>query len=241
MTSSAVRRFTTPGEDDLGARVITNLSGLAISLLPNGGLFAIEHRHKRGRTRLNLVEGSPLDGGIARLYLRVRAPEPALTMAAGANADIRFGANVDRFVWRGATKDVRHDVSLWLHPRQPLWLWRMDIVNDGTAAVTCDALLVQDVGLGERGFPHEQRGLRVAVHRSPYRPTSRVRAGRDEPPEPSAGWQASLGRARLLRRRRRLRHRRDATVRPGLSRRRRARSQGGAAEPTAPARVRLPC
>ena len=152
MTSSAVRRFTTPGEDDLGARVITNLSGLAISLLPNGGLFAIEHRHKRGRTRLNLVEGSPLDGGIARLYLRVRAPEPALTMAAGANADIRFGANVDRFVWHGATKDVRHDVSLWLHPRQPLWLWRMDIVNDGTAAVTCDALLVQDVGLGERGF-----------------------------------------------------------------------------------------
>ena len=152
MTSSAVRRFTTPGEDDLGLLCITNRSGLSISLLPNGGLFAVEHHHKRGRTRLNLVEGSPLDGGIARLYLRVRAPEPALTMAAGANADIRFGANVDRFVWHGATKGVRHEASLLLHPRQPLWLWRMDIVNDGRAAVTCDALLVQDVGLGERGF-----------------------------------------------------------------------------------------
>jgi cellobiose phosphorylase len=152
MKRSAVRKFTAPGESGLGLRTITSRSGLTISLLPNGGLFAIEHRHERGRTRLSLVEGSPLDGGIARLYLRVRAPEAALTMAAGANADLRSGATDDRFVWHGVSRDVAHKVSLWLHPRHPLWLWRMEVVNDGSAAVTCDALLAQDVGLAERGF-----------------------------------------------------------------------------------------
>ncbi len=66
MTSSAVRRFTTPGEDDLGLLRITNRSGeLSSACSPTGVLFAVEHHHKRGRTRLDLVEGSPLDGGIA--------------------------------------------------------------------------------------------------------------------------------------------------------------------------------
>lgn len=152
MKRGALRRFTTPGEDSLGVREITSRSGLAIGLLPNGSLFAIEHRHEGGRTRLSLVEGSPMDGGIARLYLRLRAPEPTMALAAGARADLRVGAADDRFVWQGATAGVAHKVSLWLHPQQPLWLWRVEVVNDGATAVTCDALLVQDVGLGERAF-----------------------------------------------------------------------------------------
>ena len=70
-----LRNFTTPREDDLGLRRISNLSGLSISVLPNGCVFAIEHQHERGRTLINQVQGSPLDGGIARLYLRVGAAE----------------------------------------------------------------------------------------------------------------------------------------------------------------------
>ena len=152
MKGAAFRRFTTPGEEALGMRRISSRSGMTIGLLPNGSLFAIEHRDDRGRTRLSLVEGSPLDCGLARLYLRLRAPEPALALAAGARAELRVGAAEDRFVWRGATAGVTHKVSLWLHPRRPLWLWRLELANDGARAVTCDALFVQDVGLGERAF-----------------------------------------------------------------------------------------
>ncbi|MFO1046912.1 MAG: hypothetical protein U1E52_03290 [Geminicoccaceae bacterium] len=152
MKGAALRRFTTPGEDALGMRRISSRSGLTIGLLPNGSPFAIEHRHERGRIRLSLMEGSPLDGGIARLYLRLRSPEPALTMAAGANVHLRLGAREDRFVWQGATCGVAHKVTLWLHPRQPLWLWLLELVNDSATAVSCDALLMQDVGLGERAF-----------------------------------------------------------------------------------------
>ena len=129
MTSLAARTFKTPGESDLGLRRITNQSGLSISVLPNGCVFAIEHRHERGRTLINQVQGSPLDGGIARLYLRIRAPEPAVAEAVGPGAKVSFGAAADRFTWDGATSGVRHRVSLWLHPQHQLWLWRVDVAN----------------------------------------------------------------------------------------------------------------
>jgi 1,2-beta-oligoglucan phosphorylase len=148
----AVRTFETPRENDLGLRRIANPSGLALSVLPNGCVFAIEHQHERGRTLLNQVQGSPLDGGIARLYLRVRAPDPAIAEAVGPSAQVSLGAAADRFTWAGATGSVRHHVSLWLHPQHRLWLWRVEVANTGTGPVSCDAILVQDVGLGDRGF-----------------------------------------------------------------------------------------
>ena len=92
----------------LACVAITNESGLSLSVLPNGCVFAIEHQHERGRTLINQVQGSPLDGGIARLYLRIRAPEPAVAEAVGPGAQVSFGATADRFTWDGATAGVRH-------------------------------------------------------------------------------------------------------------------------------------
>ena len=108
MTPPAVRTIETPRDSDLGLRRIANPSGLALSVLPNGCVFAIEHQHERGRTLINQVQGSPLDGGIARLYLRIRAPKPAVGEAVGPGAQVSFGATADRFTWDGATAGVRH-------------------------------------------------------------------------------------------------------------------------------------
>jgi 1,2-beta-oligoglucan phosphorylase len=152
MTRPAARLITTPRENDLGLCRIANQSGLSLSALPNGCVFAIEHGQERGRTRINQVQGSPLDGGIARLYLRIRAAEPAVAEAVGPGAKISFGATDDRFTWGGTAGGLRHQVSLWLHPRHKLWLWRVEVANAGTQPVACDAILVQDVGLGDRGF-----------------------------------------------------------------------------------------
>jgi 1,2-beta-oligoglucan phosphorylase len=152
MTRLAVRTFETPGEGGIGLRRIANQSGLAISVLPNGCLFAIEHQHERGRTLINQVQGSPLDGGIARLYLRIRGAEPTVAETVGPGAQVSFGATADRFTWDGTTDGVRHRVSLWLHPQHQLWLWLLDVANSRSGAVACDAILVQDVGLGDRGF-----------------------------------------------------------------------------------------
>ncbi|MGH6900071.1 MAG: GH36-type glycosyl hydrolase domain-containing protein [Geminicoccaceae bacterium] len=152
MTPPAVCTLETPGERDLGLRTIANQAGLSISVLPNGCVFAIAHRHERGRTMINQVQGSPLDGGIARLYLRIRAPEPLVAEAVGPGAKVGFSVGDDRFAWDGATGGVRHLVTLWLHPRHNLWLWRLEVANRRAVEVTCDAILVQDVGLGDRGF-----------------------------------------------------------------------------------------
>ena len=57
-------RFETPKEADLGLVRIANTAGMAISVLPNGCLFAIEHQTGAGRILINQVHGSPLGGGI---------------------------------------------------------------------------------------------------------------------------------------------------------------------------------
>ena len=144
--------FETPRESDLGLSRISSRSGLSISVLPNGCVFAIEHQHERGRTLINQTHGSPLDGGIGRLYLRLGVGKPVVVEAVGAGAKVGFGAADDRFTWEGASAGLRHSVSLWLHPRHNLWLWRVQVANAGAEPVTCDATLVQDVGLGARGF-----------------------------------------------------------------------------------------
>lgn len=152
MTTPASRTFTTPREADLGLRRITNAAGLSISVLPNGCVFAIEHEDSRGRTLVNQVLGSPLDGGIGRLFLRTGAPKAKVVQAVGPYADLRLGAADDRFVWEGESFGIRHRVTLWLHPREAMWFWRVEATNTLRLDVPCDAILVQDVGLGGRGF-----------------------------------------------------------------------------------------
>ena len=153
MTPLAVRTFETPHESDLGLRRIANPSGLAISVLPNGCVFAIEHQHERGRTLINQVQGSPLDGGIARLYLRIRAPEPAVAEAvgprrAGQLRRRRRSLHLGRRDWRRAAQRL----AVAAPAAQALAVAGRGREHRHAEAVSCDAILVQDVGLGDRGF-----------------------------------------------------------------------------------------
>ena len=84
--------------------------------------------------------------------LRVGATKPAVAEAVGAGAEHGFGAASDRFTWEGEAAGLRYGVALWLHPCHNLWLWRVNVENAGARPVACDAALVQDIGLGNRGF-----------------------------------------------------------------------------------------
>ena len=150
MTRGGTRTFTTPRETDLGLRRIANAAGLSIGVLPNGCIFEIAH--ERGRIMINQVQGSPLAGGIARLYLCARDPEAFVAQAVGPAAQVRFGAARERFVWEGASNGLEHRAVLWLDQDQNVWLWRLDVRNARATGFPCDALLVQDIGLGGRGF-----------------------------------------------------------------------------------------
>lgn len=142
----------TPRQDDLGLVRIVNSDGLSISLLPNGALFAIEHTQGDHRIMINQSLALPIAGSMGRLYLRAGGAEPVILPLAGPEARCRFGAADDRFLWEGEQCGMHHQVCLWLHPDSNLWLWRVAVVNRRDRGLPCDAVLIQDLGLGERSF-----------------------------------------------------------------------------------------
>ncbi|QBR72948.1 cellobiose phosphorylase [Beijerinckiaceae bacterium] len=150
---SGQRSWKTPREKDLGLHWIENQAGMRIGVLPNGCLFSIEHRRPGGgATMINQVLGSPIDGGIGRLYLRSGGEPPLCIEIVGPNARGLSLAASDCFVWEGETAGLRHRATLSLHPNETAWLWRLDVTNNGAAARSLDAILIQDLGLGDRGF-----------------------------------------------------------------------------------------
>ncbi|MGA2636365.1 GH36-type glycosyl hydrolase domain-containing protein [Methylocella sp.] len=143
------RNWTTPRDDSLGLSRIENGGGLSISALPNGCIFSIEHRHEGGAILINQLLGSPIDGSVQRIYLRIEGDAPIEIV--GPGADIQFGASPDCFIWAGETQGVSHRVALFLEPNRPAWIWRVELENHGRGRAM-DAVLVQDIGLGGRGF-----------------------------------------------------------------------------------------
>jgi 1,2-beta-oligoglucan phosphorylase len=152
-TSRSPTNFlTTPGVEDLGLVSISNRNGLSVNVLPSGAIFAIEHKRGKQRIMINQVLASPVAGGMGRLFLRTGGPEPMILPTVGAEASCSVGAAVDRFVWQGEQHGLRHQVCLWLHPDSDVLFWRFDVVNRGDRELPCDAVLIQDLGLGEQGY-----------------------------------------------------------------------------------------
>ena len=146
------RTLETPRENDLGLHCVRNGSGLEIRVLPNGCLHALEHQGERVRVLINQIHGAPVQGGIARLYLRVSGAAPEMVEAVGPGARVAFGAGAQGVSWEGEAAGLRHRVTLGLHPTLNLWLWRVEVENRGPETRACGAILVQDIGLGSRGF-----------------------------------------------------------------------------------------
>ena len=146
------RSWTLPRDAALGLMRIENCAGLSISALPNGCIFAIEHRREGRAAMINQVLGSPLGGGIGRIYLRSGGPAPLCIEMVGPGANVRFAASQEGFAWEGEAGGLRHRVSLHLHPRELAWFWCIGIDNKSDAEICTDTILIQDLGLGDRGF-----------------------------------------------------------------------------------------
>lgn len=150
--SAGKRSWKTPRDRDLGLQRVENQAGLSISVLPNGCIFSIEHLHPDGPILINQLLGSPAGDGIGRIYLRIAGEAPFAVQTAGADASARFGACDRGFAWEGETRGIRYCLTLLLHPSKAAWLWSLEATNAGAAARSLDAVLIQDIGLGERGF-----------------------------------------------------------------------------------------
>ncbi|KAA0686365.1 cellobiose phosphorylase [Neorhizobium sp. P12A] len=152
MSSESSRSFQTPRREELGLFTLNNEAGLSVSALPNGTLFSIDYGDPKGSVMINQVLGSPIYGGIGRLYLRIGGAEPRVAQIVGPKAAVQFSKDAGGFSWTGETSGVRHTVRLELLPKEATWFWRVSLENQGKTAVPADLILVQDVGLGDRGF-----------------------------------------------------------------------------------------
>src|SRR5580700_6560705 len=152
MLHSRIEILTTPRRDDLGLLRIANDTGLSISVLPSGAIFAIEHTQANRRIMINQTLALPIANGMGRLYLRLGGPQRAILPVMGPEPRLRVGASDDRYVWEGEGSGASHRVTLWLHPRLNAWFWRAEVANRRDEEFSCDAVFIQDLGLGDQGF-----------------------------------------------------------------------------------------
>jgi cellobiose phosphorylase len=152
MPVSQTQLLRTPRTEDLTLRRLSNAAGFQISVLPNGGIFTVEHVEDGRRIMVNRTFGSSVAGGMGRLCLRVGGAQPQILALAGAGALCRSGATAECFVWSGESGGIAHEVSLQLHGAENLWLWHVQVRNCRNAMLPCDAILIQDLGLGDPGF-----------------------------------------------------------------------------------------
>jgi 1,2-beta-oligoglucan phosphorylase len=152
MSHSPTEILMTPRQDDLGLVRVVNRAGFSISRLPNGAIFAMEHTRESRRIMINQLLALPVASGMGRLCLRTGGAEPMILPVVGPEARCRVGAADDRFVWKGEQSGVHHQVSLWLHQSSNVWLWVVDVINRRDTELPCDAVIIQDIGLGEQGF-----------------------------------------------------------------------------------------
>ncbi len=146
------RLLTTPRADDLQLSRLRNACEFEVAVLPNGAIFALEHVSTRGRIMVNRSFGSPVAGGMGRLYVRVGGEAPAVLTVAGAQADCRIGAAQQCFIWQGERGGIAHQVTLQLQADRNVWLWIVQLRNQRSEALPCDALLIQDLGVGDPVF-----------------------------------------------------------------------------------------
>ena len=91
MLDSSIEILTTPHRDDLGLLRIANGSGLSVSVLPTGAIFAIEHTEANRRIVVNQTLALPIGNGMARLYLRLGGPQPTILPVMGPETPLRVG------------------------------------------------------------------------------------------------------------------------------------------------------
>ena len=126
------------------AATLRHASGLTIELLENGCVFAIRH----GGILASQVLGSPLEGGLANLWIRRWTDAGAdAAPVLGPASDSRFRASSRGAIWEGRVDGVAYTCSLRLGGHRATWFWTVRLVNETTDPVTLDVVLAQDLGI----------------------------------------------------------------------------------------------
>ncbi|MEM9914037.1 MAG: hypothetical protein AAF911_03655 [Planctomycetota bacterium] len=143
--------FTTLTEPEFEQRIIENPAGVRVSVLANGCLQWI----MVGPTMVNLFVGQPLSGGAMRLLIRQhrdgRVYYENIFGSGVKHTDTVVSVHSHGFTWTGRWEDLSYQLDLLLHESRPAWCWKLAVKNHSEAKAVVDAVLVQDVGIADRG------------------------------------------------------------------------------------------
>ncbi|WP_028546593.1 GH36-type glycosyl hydrolase domain-containing protein [Paenibacillus taiwanensis] len=101
-----------------------------------------------GRTMINQLMTSPIDGSLNNLYLRIHsATGITFYPLLGIHSNSTVFANEKSMIWKGIVEEIEYEVTFALTD-QSIWFW--DVVTRGHG-VKIDVIYGQDVGIADTG------------------------------------------------------------------------------------------
>ena len=140
-----MKSFETP--IPTGPAEITNSSLLRLQFGPGGNLLAVRH----GTVLINQVIPCSVEDGLMRLAARKLGPVPEIIPLMGLMAD-HAGREISAssMTWKGQKHGIAHKATVFLHPEQPTWFWRVRLQNLTKETLRLDVLHGQDLGLAHQ-------------------------------------------------------------------------------------------
>lgn len=123
---------------------VVQAGDLRFTFWKSGDLYHAES----GRTMINQLMLSPLDGSLANLYLRVHQPSGiAFYPLVGIRSSSRFTSTGEYARWEGTAGGVKYRVT-FTPTEKGVWFWDVTAQGEG---LTIDIVYGQDVGIADTG------------------------------------------------------------------------------------------
>jgi cellobiose phosphorylase len=126
---------------------IANPAGLSIELNTNGSIRRMDH----GDIMLNLFLGNEAEGGLVNIHLRRLGDRVETIPLIGPGGPAAYDTDERGLFGAGRWGDIAFRLRLVLAESATAWFWHVELENTGNAAVTCDLIHTQDVGLAHYG------------------------------------------------------------------------------------------
>jgi cellobiose phosphorylase len=128
--------------------MLGDLDNFAVQLSADGSLLSMH----AGEILLSRTVGSPIEGGLARLYLRehVGGQIRLHQLLGPATILTKFVCKVDSAQWSGQFGELSICLDLYVDAATRALLWTVDVRNSGCTAVRYDTVWMQDVGCATR-------------------------------------------------------------------------------------------
>ena len=122
-------------------------SGISAELNANGSV----RRMDCGDIMLNVFLGNEAEGGLTNIHLRRLGKSVATIPLLGPGSPAAYQTGERGLFASGTWDDISFRVRLVLAESAKAWFWHVELENTGSAAISCDLIYTQDIGIAHYG------------------------------------------------------------------------------------------